>query len=282
MSYEGGGGQPLWEEQPYAQSGYGQQQDPQDWPWQPAQYDPYAHQQRIQNPPPDPRWQEPAYPQHDYPPHGPWEESPRQVHEWYQPPPSHRKRARGLLSASIAALVVLAGGGAAYALAGHSNNPGPSAATTKPATGKQQFGAWRTGPAKNLAESFKTDGKALQSASNSEDIPQMDTALKKVGDDAEQLEQYPMPACADPAGDWTQILAGIKAAGDNASSTPGLAGMVAAIPGSSAGVAAGTLPGAGAGALPGAGAPARPAHDEWTDASVASGWVVRTRSAHAA
>ena len=37
-----------------------------------------------------------------------------------------------------------------------------------------------------------------------------------------------MPACADPAGYWTQMLADFKAAGDNAGSSSGLGGLVLA------------------------------------------------------
>jgi hypothetical protein len=249
MTYGRGGGQPPWEDDPqYAPQGYGQQH-PEEQPWQPEQYDPYAHERRVQGAPQEVPWQQ-APPPQDYPARGPWQPPQPaypQQHQWRQPgterltrqdfpmPPQqthHRRRSRWPLYGGIAALVVVAGGGAAYALTGHSTPASPAVsanqAAAKPETCKHQFTAWRTGPAKTLAQSFKADGNAVQSAGNSEDIPQMDAALKKIGDDAVQLEQYPMPACADPAGDWTQILAGIKAVGDNASSTPGLGGIVAA------------------------------------------------------
>ena len=37
-----------------------------------------------------------------------------------------------------------------------------------------------------------------------------------------------MPACADPGGYWMQVLAHIKAAGDNAGSASGLGGLLLA------------------------------------------------------
>ena len=57
----------------------------------------------------------------------------------------------------------------------------------------------------------------------------MDAALAKLGNDAAQLEKYPMPACADPAGYWTQMLGDLKAAGDNAGATSGLGGLLTAM-----------------------------------------------------
>ena len=37
-----------------------------------------------------------------------------------------------------------------------------------------------------------------------------------------------MPACADPKGYWTRMLADIRASGDNARIASGLAGLIAA------------------------------------------------------
>ena len=38
----------------------------------------------------------------------------------------------------------------------------------------------------------------------------------------------PMPGCADPRGYWNEILARIRASGDNASTSSGLSGLLAA------------------------------------------------------
>jgi hypothetical protein len=188
--------------------------------WQPEQYDPTAHQRRLG------RLREPT------PPHG----QPRQQHDpWEQalwqdpgqpqnPQPYHRERSRVPLYVAIAAVVVvvIAGGGAAYALARHGS--------PQPQTCAQQYQAWKTGPADVLAKrTFGPDDAALTAAGNSDDIPEMDSALARLGKDAAQLEQYPMPACADPAGDWVQMLADLKAAGDNAGATSGLGGLLTAM-----------------------------------------------------
>ena len=59
--------------------------------------------------------------------------------------------------------------------------------------------------------------------------PRWTLPWRSSGRDAGQLEQYPMPACADPAGYWTQMLADLKAAGDNAGATSGLGGLITAM-----------------------------------------------------
>jgi hypothetical protein len=223
MEHGSRGDRAPWEgQQQYPSRGYGQEY-PQDQPWQPQQYDPAAHQRRLQGLPQEPAWQQVNYPSQDFPPRGPQQPS-WQEHGQYQPrQPQRRRQSRWPLYAGIAALVVAAGGGAAYALTGHSG-------AAKPLTCKQQYTAWKTGSAGALAKStFGADDAALTAAGKSEDIPAMDAALKKFGSDAAQLQAYPMPACADPAGYWPQMLADIKAAGDNAGSTSGLGGLVTAM-----------------------------------------------------
>lgn len=261
MSYGGGGGEPPWEDEGrYLQQGYGWQ-NAQEPPWPTQQYDPADYRRHFQDPLQDAPWQRESYPeqdyrQQDYAPRGPWAQPttwPQQASGpqqgappppqrqqapgqdfWPYQPPRRSRRSPGPLYAGLAALVLIAGGGAAYALTSRSSASRPPAGSAesspaKPLTCKQQFTAWKTGPAKAIAQSFKSDGNALQSAANSQDIPALDSALKTIGNDATQLKAYPMPACADPAGDWTQILAGIKAAGDNANSASGLAGLMVAL-----------------------------------------------------
>ncbi len=62
-----------------------------------------------------------------------------------------------------------------------------------------------------------------------EDFPATVTALKTAGAEAAILSRYPMPACADPRGYWNAMLARIRAAGDNAGSADGLAGLILAL-----------------------------------------------------
>ena len=103
----------------------------------------------------------------------------------------------------------------ATAAATHSATAGPSC--------KQQYHDWRYSPA---GKKLKADLAAVQSASNTEDIPAMLATLKTAGADAAAMT--PAPACADPNGYWKRILARIKAAGDNASTASGLTGLILA------------------------------------------------------
>jgi hypothetical protein len=172
------------------------------YPQPPQQYDPELHRQRLL----DESQQ--------------WQAGPE---AW--PQPDHRKWSRGLVYAGVAALIVIAAGGVAYALAGHGIG---SAGAAKPLTCKQQYDPWKTGPARAQGKQFEADLSKLSAAGSAEDITAMTSALKTAGADATALEQYPMPACADPGGYWVQILAHIKAAGDNAASASGLSALILA------------------------------------------------------
>lgn len=103
--------------------------------------------------------------------------------------------------------------------------PGCSASATSQ-TCAQQYAAWKNGPAHAVAKKLTDDVKKLTSAG--QDIVVMTAALKAMGADAKQLQAWPMPACADPAGYWKQYLQAITAAGDNAGSASGLGGILLA------------------------------------------------------
>jgi hypothetical protein len=122
-------------------------------------------------------------------------------------------------------------GAALLVTAGCSAAGGGSSAAAQPAalTCKQQYQAWRTGPANPDGQKLQRDAAAIASADD--DIPVMASDLKAVGADAAALEAYPMPKCADPAGYWLQYLAAMKAAGDNAGTASGLGALLlAAVP----------------------------------------------------
>ena len=105
----------------YPQPNYEQQYRQGNQPWQPP-YDPRQHQYGTRGPQEAP-WQQAPYPPQDYPPPGQWPpQQPRQDYGQFRPPP-HRKPSRAPLYAGIAAVVVIAGAGIAYALAGHGSNP---------------------------------------------------------------------------------------------------------------------------------------------------------------
>jgi hypothetical protein len=145
------------------------------------------------------------------------------AHRRTPPPPRKSHWLRWTLLA-VAAFAVGVGGVAAYK--GDVSVSTLTGAKAKPLTCRQQYAKWKTGPA--LAE-----GKKLTAALNSvqhanDDIVTIDNGMKQAGAAAGQLEAYPMPTCADPGGYWKQTLADVKASGDNAGSTSGLAGLLAA------------------------------------------------------
>lgn len=138
-------------------------------------------------------------------------------------PPPRRRRGLVIAGYALGGLALLAiSAGAAFALRHH------TAAAAKPLTCKQQYAAWKTGPAHPLALKMKTDGNALDAAGSSEDIKLILNSLKTIGADATALKAYPIPACADPKGYWLQVLADMTAAGDNADGASGLGGLLVA------------------------------------------------------
>ena len=132
-------GQDYGQPDQYPQPGYGRQYGPQGQSWQP-QYDPRQYQRRPSGPQETP-WQRDPYRPPDYPPRDQWQPlQPRQDHGQFQPGQRHhRTRSRAPLYAGVAALIVIAGGGTAYALAGRGGTPSPAAggatqAAAKPAS----------------------------------------------------------------------------------------------------------------------------------------------------
>jgi hypothetical protein len=242
-------GQQLRPSQPRPQPQYGQQD------WEPNQdqppYSPYDRQPPQPSFTPNPQYGYEAPPrQSQYQGHAQYQGIPRgQPYPqapplWYDAelhrqhphdqfrqqqagsgPPHHRKRSRGLVYAVIAGLLVIAGAGAAYALVSDRTS---AASAAQPLTCKQQYDAWKTGPAHAQGKQLDTDLNKVSAAGSAEDITALTSALEAAGAEAGVLERYPMPACADPHGYWGQVLAHIKAAGDNAGSASGLGGILLA------------------------------------------------------
>ena len=108
----------------------------------------------------------------------------------------------------------------------------PAATVTRtaaaPPSCKQQYTAWKHGPALALGKKLTGALDSVQTAASSEDLPDMTAGLKTAGTAATALRRYPMPACADPHGYWNAVLARIKAAGDNAGTSSGLSGILVA------------------------------------------------------
>jgi hypothetical protein len=100
-------------------------------------------------------------------------------------------------------------------------------ATTAAASCHDQYQAWKTGAGKAKAKQLVKALDSLQSAG--EDLVLMTDALKRSARIAHQLQAYPIPRCADPAGYWRKTLADIRAGGDNASTSSGLAAVILAM-----------------------------------------------------
>ena len=101
------------------------------------------------------------------------------------------------------------------------------AAAAHPASCITQYRAWQHSPARAEATTFVADMSKVQDAANLQDIPQIAAMMKRAGADATALQAYPMPACADPAGYWHQMLASVRAATDNANMGGGSLGALA-------------------------------------------------------
>lgn len=104
----------------------------------------------------------------------------------------------------------------------------PAAQQAAARTCKQQYDAWKQGPARPVGKKLVKALNAVQSAGGDEDVPELTSALEDAGRDAAALRAYPMPKCADPHGYWDKSLARIKAAGDNAGSSSGLGALLLA------------------------------------------------------
>src|SRR5271165_1840496 len=137
------------------------------------------------------------------------------------------------LLATAAAIAMLAGCGTTTTPAA-TRTGGTSAAaaathSSAPPSCHQQYGKWKNGPARPLATQIERALKKVGAAAAIEDIPALNKALKDAGNIARRLAAYPMPRCADPKAYWTQMLGYLKAAGDNASTSSGLGGLLAAM-----------------------------------------------------
>jgi hypothetical protein len=107
--------------------------------------------------------------------------------------------------------------------------PAATQSATAPPSCHQLYKTWQYGPPRALSGQIVPALRKVEAAGKLEDIPELNSALKHAGHIAQRLVAYPMPACADPKGYWTRTLGYLKAAGDNASTSSGLAGLLMAM-----------------------------------------------------
>ena len=101
-------------------------------------------------------------------------------------------------------------------------------ATATPASCRQQYETWKHGPANAALKHMEAALRQVSVQGDAEDMPGVARTLGQAGSAAARVAAYPAPACADPKGYLPQMLARIKAAGDNAKSSSGLAALVLA------------------------------------------------------
>lgn len=94
---------------------------------------------------------------------------------------------------------------------------------------KQQFHAWKDGPASTKTSQLVGALKALQVAGSGKNLSAIAAAAKQAGQPAAQLEQFPVPACADPSGYFAAILARVQTAAAGAGTARSLPEMVHAL-----------------------------------------------------
>jgi hypothetical protein len=141
------------------------------------------------------------------------------------------------LAVVLAAAAVLAsacaglpGSTAAPAAAPTAFSPAHAATPTPPPAPscRQQYEAWKHGPATAQAAKVKAALTAVRAQSQAGDVPRMTVALQRLARAARIMAADPPPRCADPAAYYQEMLAKLQAAGDNAGSAPGVGGLLLA------------------------------------------------------
>jgi hypothetical protein len=145
-----------------------------------------------------------------------------------KPRPRRRGLAGILAATAVAATAAGCGSHAAAPAAAASSAATHLAAQGAAPSCKQQYSAWKQGPARAQAQQLTSVLNAVQMDADSKDVPAMMAGLKTAGAAATRLDQYPIPACADPRGYWNAVLARIRAAGDITGSASGRSALILA------------------------------------------------------
>lgn len=94
---------------------------------------------------------------------------------------------------------------------------------------KQLYQAWKTGPAQPELSQLLAALQAVQVVSSGENLSAITAAVQKAGQQAAQLTRYPVPACADPGGDFAAILTRVRAAAASAATATSQPAVVQAM-----------------------------------------------------
>lgn len=101
--------------------------------------------------------------------------------------------------------------------------------TAIPPTCRQQYEAWKHGPALAAANQLKAALARVEAAARAQDVPRMVAAFRGLRPAATALASQPPPRCADPAGDYALVIARIRAAADHAGAGTGLGSLLLAL-----------------------------------------------------
>ena len=94
---------------------------------------------------------------------------------------------------------------------------------------KQLFTTWKEGPAKSPLSRLLSALGTLQTAGAGTGAAAMSAEAKKAGQAAALLAPYPVPACADPSGNFAAILARVRAAATSVATARGLSAVTQAL-----------------------------------------------------
>ena len=108
-----------------------------------------------------------------------------------------------------------------------SSSQRPATPTPRPVSCRQQYQAWKRGPAL-AGDKMQAAVNAVQAAEQSGNVTAISSALNKLVPEAVAAAQAPPPLCADPDGLFSDYVTAVYVAGDNARTAKGISGLLKA------------------------------------------------------
>lgn len=108
-----------------------------------------------------------------------------------------------------------------------SSSQRPATPTPRPVSCRQQYQAWKRGPAL-AGDKMQAAVNAVQAAEQSGNVTAISSALSKLVPEAVAAAQAPPPRCADPDGLFSDYVTAVYVAGDNARTAKGISGLLKA------------------------------------------------------
>ena len=105
-----------------------------------------------------------------------------------------------------------------------------SASVSSTTSCKQQYLAWKNGPAKSAAEQFTNAQTAVSAAASQQNnVSGITAAVEAEGQAAAAFAAFPVPACADPGGYLAAVLTNVQTAAAGAATASSLTELVSAL-----------------------------------------------------